>query len=178
MSTSGNVRLKMVRESLDHLPVHRPPPPFSVRWYQPGDEAHWLQIHLQADPLNRITPDLFGQQFGSNAALLSKRQGYLVSQQALPIGTCTAWFNDDFEGGPWGRVHWLALLPAYQGRGLAKALLSAIGQRLRELGHQRAYLTTSSLRLPAIRLYQSFGFLPLIHNQAEAAAWKELGFPT
>jgi GNAT superfamily N-acetyltransferase len=168
----------MFRESLDDLPVPRLPPHFSLRWYQPGDEAHWVQIHLQADQINPITLPLFAEQFGSNAALLSQRQCYLLGQEALPIGTGTAWFKHDFEDGSWGRVHWLAILPAYQGRGLAKPLLSAICQRLRELGHPRAYLTTSSLRLPAIRLYQSFGFVPLIHSQAEAAAWKQLGFRT
>jgi GNAT superfamily N-acetyltransferase len=170
-----NVPLTMIRESLDNLPTHRLPPDFSVRWYLPGDEAHWLQIHLEADHLNPITPDLFTKQFGSNGDLLKQRQCYLMGAKNEPIGTATAWFNDDFEGGGWGRVHWLAILPQYHGRGLANPLLRAVCQRLRELGHERAYLTTSALRLPAIRLYRSFGFMPFIRNQDEAAAWSQLG---
>jgi len=74
----------------------------------------------------------------------------------------------------WGRVHWMAMLPEVQGRGLGKALLTAICQRLRELGHERAYLHTSAARLPAIRLYLKFGFEPVIRNDGEAAAWEKI----
>jgi GNAT superfamily N-acetyltransferase len=73
-----------------------------------------------------------------------------------------------------GRVHWMAILPEFQGRGLGKALLSTICHRLRELGHERAYLHTSAARIPAIKLYLKFGFEPMIRNAEERAVWKEV----
>src|SRR5207248_4802613 len=101
--------------------------------------------------------------------LLVERQCYLLNAFGQAIGTGTAWFNDNFEGKSFGRVHWLAILPEFQGRGLGKPLLTAICSRLRDLGHERAYLTTSTQRIPAIRLYLRFGFVPLIRDEPENA---------
>lgn len=184
----------MTRSSLDNIPEFAPPPGFQVRWYQPGDEAHWLRIHLVADPLNRITPELFEQQFavrtvracrpalsdespnGLKSALrdLCERQCYLLAPTGEVIGTGTAWFSDHFEGGRWGRVHWMAILPEFQGRGLGKALLSVICRRLRQLQHERAFLTTSTARLPAIKLYRKFGFEPLIRSAEDENLWRAM----
>jgi GNAT superfamily N-acetyltransferase len=55
-------------------------------------------------------------------------------------------------------VHWVAIVPECQGIGLGKALMTLLCQRLRELGHDQAYLFTSSERVSAIRLYLRFGF--------------------
>ncbi len=60
-------------------------------------------------------------------------------------------------GDEWLRIHWVAIAPAYQGRGLAKPLVAAACLRLRALGHVWAYLTTSTSRLPAVSLYTKFG---------------------
>ncbi len=169
-----NLPLVMTRPTLDGLPEFPLPRGFAVRWFQPGDQAHWLRIHQLADPWNTITPELFEQQFGSDTVELARRQCYLVSPQDAVVGTASAWFSDTFQGGGWGRVHWVAILPEYQGRGLGKVLLSVVCQRLRELGHRRAYLTTSSARLAAIGLYLKFGFEPLIRDAAEATCWQEV----
>ena len=173
-SHPGGFPLAMVREHLENLPEAPLPREYSLRWYQSGDETHWLEIHLQADRLNRLTPQLFREQFGFDEAQLAQRQCYLAGPGGRPVGTGTAWFKEDFEGGAWGRVHWMALLPEHHGRGLGKTLLGVVCRRLRELGHRRAYLTTSSLRVPAIRLYRRFGFEPLIRSPQEEAAWSRL----
>ncbi len=73
-------------------------------------------------------------------------------------------------------MHWLAVLPQYQGRGLGKVLLSAVCQRLRALGHTATYLCTANVRERAIQLYFKFGFVPFIENDEQRAAWKALGF--
>ena len=170
-SSEAGLRLAMRRDNLENLPHHPVPAGFSLRWYEAGDDQNWLEIHRQADRLNRITPGLFAEQFGSDAQLLEQRQCYLLGQGNKCLGTATAWFNDDLENKTWGRVHWLAVLPQYQGKGLGKSLLSAVCGRLQELGHPRAYLTTSSWRLPAIGLYRRFGFTPWIRSAEEEVAW-------
>src|SRR2546430_10546383 len=107
----------MVRQNLEGIPDFGMPEGFSLRWYQPGDEENWFRIQAAADKFNEITRELFERQFGSDQELLAKRQCYLVDAQGKAIGTGSAWFNDDFEGKKYGRVHWVALAPQYQGRG-------------------------------------------------------------
>jgi len=174
MQVTKDIPLKMIRADLENIPDFGVPADYTLRWYQHGDEAHWLEIHLKADRHNAITLELFGQQFGTDEALLARRQCYLLDAGGVPIGTATAWFNVDFEGGRIGQVHWVALMPEYQGRGLSKPLMTAVCRRLRELGHDRAYLTTAAARRRAIHLYLGFGFVPLIGNKAEEGVWREI----
>ena len=129
---------------------------------------------LESDPYNQITPELFQQQFGSDTTQLVKRQCYLISPDGKAVGTATAWLGKDPEIKGFGRVHWVAILPEYQGRGLSKSLLGAVCARLRELGHKRAYLNTSARRKAAIGLYLRFKFKPWIRNEHERKIWDQL----
>ena len=169
-----NLPVKMSRPHLDNVPAFALPKEFSVRWHQPGDEQHWLDIHLAADKFNPITPDLFAREFGQTSDGLKDRQCFLLDADQKPVATATAWFNDNFNCTACGRVHWVAVVPAHQGRGLGKALLTIVCRRLRALGHPRAYLTTSTARIPAIKLYRGFGFVPLIRTADDAAMWREV----
>jgi len=207
----------MVRANLDNVPEFMLPAGFTLRRYEPGDEAHWLRIHLAADPFNEITPELFRKQFGVeaerglqsssekhqdvpsssfssssaksrvksrtrtsqcgvNSALRDLRQRlcYLLAPTGEVVGTGTAWFNNNFEGARWGRVHWLAIMPEFQGRGLAKPLMTSICRRLGELGHEHVYLSTSTARHAAIGMYLKFGFEPLIQSPEDAVVWREV----
>lgn len=169
-----NCRLVMTRPHLDGLPAFTLPAGWSLRWYQPGDAGHWTRIHRAAEREHIITPTLFREQFGNDDQLLAERQCYLVHPDGEAVGTASAWFDNAFQGGHWGRVHWVALLPECQGRGLAIPLLAAVCQRLRELGHDRAFLRTTPSRLAAINLYLRFGFQPHARNADEAHVWQSL----
>ena len=129
--------------NLDDIPQYDLPEGYSFHWYEPGDEAAWTAIHLVADRYNDITPALFASQFGTDTALLHERQCYLQDAAGNLIGTTSAWFNDDYRGLPYGQIHWVAIVPEMQGKGLAKPLLSVVCERLKALGHERAYLETS-----------------------------------
>ena len=172
--TEKSTRLLMIHQDLESIPGFHVPAGFALRWYQPGDEASWFSIHKLADHHNQITPELFAGQFGSDSVLLAQRQCFLLGPSGQAIGTASAWFDDNFDGGRIGRVHWVALVPEYQGRKLSKSLMTAVCRRLRELGHARAYLTTLAARKPAIQLYLRFGFVPLLRNEIERAVWDQI----
>ena len=114
------------------------------------------------------------REFGTDVAQLGQRQCFLLDAQQVPIATATAWFEDDFDGVPYGRVHWVAMVPRYQGRGLSKPLMSIVLTRMAELGHERVFLRTSTARLPAIQLYQQFGFVPLLGSSEDRMIWQQL----
>jgi GNAT superfamily N-acetyltransferase len=165
------LRVAMVRHTLDGVPQCPLPEPYTVRWYRPGDEADWLRIHVAADAYGTFPPERFAEQFGTDAQLLARRQYYLCHPDGAAFGTTTAWFSPDYRGKPHGRIHWVAIVPEMQGRGLASPMLTLACNRLRDLGHQRAYLTSATVRVAALNLYLKFGFLPVIESDEDVRAW-------
>jgi len=164
----------MVRPSLAGFPREPVPAPFFLRSYRPGDEKQWYGIHIEADRYSNITPELFEKQFTSDARQLAARQIYLCNGAGRPVGTITAWRNEHFPGHNWGRVHWVAIIPQYQGRGLARGMLSACLERLEKLMYDGAYLTTSTVRTAAVNLYLRYGFRPCIAGARDVKAWRSM----
>ena len=167
------VQVMMLRPSLDDLPQYSLPGPFTIRWYQAGDEQHWLAIKARSDHFHHADLTYYQNSYAAHAHLLPQRQAFLCDRAGQPIGTTTAWF-EDFASQQYGKVNWVLIVPEAQGQGLAKPLLSVIGQRLGLLGHTRALLYTLTTRLPAIHLYQHFGFVPCIRHTADVEAWDNI----
>src|SRR5262245_50574199 len=115
----------MIRPSLHDFPHYPLPRPFTVRWYQDGDEQHWLAMKARADHFHQADLAYYQQTYGPYAHLLPDRQAFLCDETSSPIGTTTAWF-EDVGGQRFGKVNWVFLVPEAQGRGLAKPLLSII----------------------------------------------------
>ncbi len=170
-------RLQMVCTALAPAPAGALPAGYRIREYAAGDAAAWVAIHQAADHHNPASLALFEEQFAAAPHELPRRQFYLTCPAGTAVGTATAWFGAPTAAGVCGRVHWVAIVPSEQGRGLAKPLLSAVCRRLLELGHTRAYLTTSTARVPALNLYFAFGFLPDLEPPASRAAWASLSDP-
>jgi len=174
MPVAGPSAVRMHCPDLTATPAFALPSGYTLRTYRPGDETAWVEIHRLADRLNPSSLELFARHFGEAREELPRRQLLLLSPAGIAVGTATAWFGTDRDGRLAGRVHWVAIVPAEQGRGLAKPLLAAVCRRLLELGHRQAYLTTSTLRVPALNLYFLFGFLPELTPGADRQAWAGL----
>ena len=162
----------MLRRDLENIPEYQLPAGFSFCWFRPGDEETWVQIQTAADLYNKISRQLFDQEF-ADRALLPERQFYVMEPLGRTIGTAAAWFKE-IAGERIGRVHWVAVVPEFQKRGLGKAMMSFCCRRLKELGHRQAFLSTSSVRIPAIKLYLQFGFEPCTKSDQEEALWKQI----
>jgi ribosomal protein S18 acetylase RimI-like enzyme len=169
-----NIGILMATDNLAAAPVREIPSGFSMRWYSHGDEATWVAVQQAAERYQPIDEALFWKQFGNDAERLAARVGFLVDAPGNAVGTISAWNDAEYNGREHGRIHWVAIVPGLQGRGLGKAMMSAACARLLELGHERAYLVTSTARIPAINLYRAFGFEPIVRNQDERAVWQEL----
>lgn len=159
---------------MDTIPFYSLPEGFSLRSYVPGDENSWVELQKCADKFNKIDLSLFHRAFGCDTEILKQRMLFLLNQEGKIIGTAAAWFDDDYHGEKYGRVHWVAIHPDYQGQGLSKPLMSAVCEKLVKLGHAKAYLTTSSARIPAIKLYLKFGFIPEIITPDDKKIWEAL----
>jgi ribosomal protein S18 acetylase RimI-like enzyme len=139
--------------------------------YRPGDEEHWLAIHQNTGVYGPIGPELFEREFGDRREALPERQ-WFVFDGDLPIATATAWFPQEDQPVTSGRLHWVAVRPEHQRCGIASALTEQTLLRMSELGYTTAYLTTAKDNRPAIALYRSLGFEPLIRSEEEQAAWE------
>jgi GNAT superfamily N-acetyltransferase len=166
--------IRMERDDLAGIADYPLPPDFSLRWYRPGDEQQWVVIHRSAEKHVEVDRQVYTDVFGNDIAALQERQCFLMDADQVPIATATAWFDDDYYGHRYGRVHWVAVVPEYQGRGLSKCLMSIILGRMIDLGHDRTYLRTSTSRLAAITLYAGFGFTPSLRTTDDRTIWGQL----
>lgn len=168
------IQVTMLRENFANVPQFPLPAGYSLRLYKPGDKATWLRIWQAAEAktrLSTINAEMFDKSFGSDLAGMEKRCLFLVDAKGRDIGTTTAWYDRNYHHKAWGRVHWVAILPEFQGKGLAKPMLTAAMNRLKTLGHRRAILGTQAPRLVAIKVYLDVGFVPDMTAKDAQRAW-------
>lgn len=66
-----------------------------------------------------------------------------------------------------GCVHWVGTRPDHARKGLASALLAHLLREFAACGDRAAALETQEFRLPALRAYLKFGFLPVYDANGE-----------
>ena len=165
------LRVTMVCESLEKIPQHALPPGYRMRPYRPGDRRRWVRIWQASERFVKVTAQTFDAVFGADLPAMARRGLFLVAPDGRDVGTITAWYQRSHHGRRWGRIHWVAILPAHRGRGLSKAMMTAAMNRLRAWGHRRAMLQTETPRLAAIRTYLGFGFVPDMRSAQDRRAW-------
>ncbi|MBA3945801.1 MAG: GNAT family N-acetyltransferase [Herpetosiphonaceae bacterium] len=166
-----NVGVWMLHRDLSRAPRFSLPPGYRMRFYHDGDLHTWLRIQA-TDPFSVPTAETFARSMPGDTLHLAARVMFLVDPLGADIGTITAWNNDHFNDCDIGQIHWVAIIPAAQGRGLAKPMLSAACDVLRTHGYAEACLETNTARIPALNLYPQFGFEPYVRDEAERNAWR------
>jgi GNAT superfamily N-acetyltransferase len=134
------------------------------------DACIWADIERDAESYAGIGADLFYREFGDDPEAWSRRCLLLSDPRGIVVGVLSAWYSRDFLGQDYGRIHWLALRPSYQGKGLARPFLSH-AMNLLAAWHERAWLATSIDRIRAVKLYLDYGFVPLIQTQSDRRNW-------
>jgi len=171
----ADVAINMVRAHLRDLPPPVFPDGFGMRALQPGltDAPLWTDVQRDAVAGEfEIKDDLFAREFGDDLEAIAARCFFITDPANVAVGAISAWRGgrgEDAEN--WGRVHWVATRPAFQGRGLGRAGLAFTLNRLAELGHERAWLSTSTACRPALKLYLDAGFTPDLEPAGAREAW-------
>ncbi len=169
---AGN-SVRMIRPHLDDIPQVDFPDGYSIRPLRVEEGAVWSDVVIEAEPWLELSTDLFTNEFSSDLSSVPERCFFVVDGADTPIGTISAWYKGAVRGLDYGLIHWVAVRPAHQGKGLGKAALSFALQKL-ALWHERAMLGTQSKRLPAISLYLNFGFLPDLEEAGAVEDWRLL----
>lgn len=166
-------QLVMQRPHLDDLPEPGPlPAGYRLRPYDAGHDRPSLVATL-ADSFRepwdeaRLDREL--------TAAPDVQAVYVVARGDAVVGTAScryipARFPDA------GYVHWVGVAPEHLRLGIASALLARVLRDFRERGYAAAALETDDFRIPAIRSYLKFGFLPTYDVQGEdhRARWARL----
>ena len=166
-----NISLTMVREDMENIPQYPLPVGYQIRLYRSGDKDTWAMIQRIADS-RPDAGEIFEGAFGADVSALDRRCFFLVSPDGRDVGTVAAWYERKYLGRRWGLIHWLAILPEHQGRGLSKPMLTVAMNRLCGLGHRRALLRTATHRIPALKVYLDFGFVPDMTRKDAERGWK------
>jgi beta-glucuronidase len=169
----ANTQVVMVRSDMRNIPQFALPAGCVIRGMKPGEIGLWTDVQRDAEPFFSIADELFVSQFGQDFLMIEDRCYLVFDPQGRAVATISAWFHPDFEGEDYGRIHWVATRPAWQGRGIAKGMMTHAMNRLAQ-SHRRAYLDTSIGRHGAIRIYLDFGFRPHIQTEADREAWQSL----
>ncbi|MCS7060668.1 MAG: GNAT family N-acetyltransferase [Anaerolineae bacterium] len=172
-SPPDNAPVTMIRSDLNDIPEAPFPEGYSIRPLRVHEGGLWEDIQRDAEPFFTVQPGLFAREFGDDPGAIERRCYVIVGPNGCAVGTISAWYDRHFKGQDWGRVHWVAVRRAHQGKGLAKAGLSFTLKQLARW-HERAMLDTSTGRIGAIKLYLDFGFVPDLDQPRAREAWLAL----
>ncbi|WP_152655290.1 GNAT family N-acetyltransferase [Oceanobacillus sp. CFH 90083] len=168
-----HIPLKMIRDHLLDIPQFSLPDGYRIRFYEKGDEHHWAKIEASVDEFKNDVAALehFKKEFGSFTAEMTKRCLFIESEAGEKIATTTAWYGDlTGDGEITGRIHWVGVMPAYQGKKLAKPLMTTAMNTLAKY-HSGAYLTTQTTSFQAVNMYLNYGFEPYCTGAACEEGW-------
>lgn len=166
------IPLVMIRANLEGIADMPVPAGYRIRAFAPGDESSWARVETAAGEFSSEPRALehFASEFGPHLAEMEERCLLLETGRGEAVGTATAWRNPGFLGIDHGRIHWVAVTPEHQGRGLGR-LLTVKALLLLRRWHERAYLTTQTSSWIAVHLYLSLGFAPFLDAPEQAEGW-------
>lgn len=146
---------KVSSQAAPDLPVG-----FSFRFYQDGDAAHWARIETSVleFPDEAAAKSYFSRDYLPFSNDLKQRCVFVVNQENLPVATATAWYARS-ELGYQASLHWVAVMPAYQGLGLGQAGVQQALSLFPALDPgEDVWLHTQTWSHVAVRLYFKLGF--------------------
>lgn len=101
------------------------------------------------DFMNRFVNDTYGENLGT----FLENTLFVCTSEGEPIATCSHWKSY----GKINSIHWFKTRRDFEGRGIGRALLSAIMRRFKR-GDYPIYLHTQPSSFRAIKLYSDLGF--------------------
>ena len=156
--------IKMFKRSMDSIPLYPLPSGYSLELFKNGsnDIQQWVDICKAAGEFRSTEQgfEMFEKFYHDyqERDLLSKRVYFLVNPDGKYIGTASAG-TDQIDGSEVGSLWWVSIIPDYQGRGLAKPMVSYVLRQIAEYSNV-CYLDSQTTSWRAINMYASFGFVP------------------
>ena len=139
---------------------------FSFCKYKEGNERQWAEIEASVAEFDDTPSALnyYNEEFLPHVEELKRRQVFIQEATGRMAATITAWWKITGERRD-AVIHWVAVRPEYQGRGLGKALVAeGIKQMQLYEGDVDIYLHTQTWSYKAINIYLDAGFEIFTHE--------------
>lgn len=151
-------------EGILHFPL---PEGYRYVFYQEGDRDQWIDIEKSAREFTSYEQGLeaWNRYYGGREDTLTNRMVFIEDADGRKAATATAYYDVrgiDKSGDGW--LHWVAVRREYQGRGLAKPLITHVLDIMRDLGYTHAKIPTQTTTWLACKIYLDLGFCPVPEN--------------
>lgn len=152
---------------------YRLPAGFYFSTFKDDEADQWARLQATTDSFMSIAEarSYFDESFGHQKLLLRDRCYFLHADTEKYIGSAMAWLAEEPFDDQYGRLHWVAVHPKYQGRGLGKALVKYTMRKLMDY-YTRGYLTSQTNSFKALNIYLEIGFRPRVLNDKDRKAWE------
>ena len=147
---------------------------FSIRMFQPGDEAVWLEICKHGLLEENAGMESWDSCMLSLPTLKPERDTFFVcDKEGKAIATCTAFILE----GNVALMHMLAAKPEARGHHLGEAMTAFSLNKLdKEMpqGERIVRLKSDDWRLPAVLAYLRAGYQPVLFDVDMDTRWKAI----
>lgn len=167
------INIYMTRENGEPVPQYPLPAGFESRPLPADGKGIWQQAMLDIGFTRQDIDGAFERDFEPFPGQFDRILVLHDCRNGRVVGSTSAWFNESWQGGGWGQIHWVGIAQDYQGRGLAKPMMSA-AMNILTARHRRSFLETQPIREKAIRMYLGFGFIPCILSPDQHDIWLAL----
>ena len=171
-------KIKMFRDDMDSIPSYPLPSGYSIKFYEENsnDEQKWAEIATAVGEFHTVQEgyDRFVNEFlkNENRHLYPERMHFLVNPEGRYIGTAWAWFGE-LDGEQQGSLYWVSIIPEYQGKKLAKPLVTTVLKKISEYSN-KCFLDSQTTSWKAINMYADLGFKPYMNMPNSEQAWNAL----
>lgn len=157
----------MLERDLENLPYFPLPDGYRYAFFQPGDRERWIDIEKSAKEFASCEQGMesWNRYYGGREDELTGRMVFVEDADGRKVATATAFYDIrgiDKSGDGW--LHWVAVRREYQGRGLAKPLISYVLKLMQSLGYTHAKIPTQTTTWLACKIYLDLGFRPIPEN--------------
>lgn len=147
----------MMCEKINERALTELDPDYYFRNCRPDELELWKAFPFDSDRVpaeyENFMNQIINDSYGENMDTFFQNTLFVCNKEGKPVATCSHWK----AYGKINTIHWLKTLKAYEGKGIGRAVLSAVMRRFDQNDYP-IYIHTQPGSFRAIKLYSDFGF--------------------